>query len=498
MTRDRALAQPCDVAADLTRPPARTPGPPEAGGASAPPDSGAATPDSGAASPTTAQVRAWDAAHVWHPFTAMSSWLDDEPLVITEAQGCWLVDSEGNRYLDGNASLWVNVHGHRRPELDAALVDQLGKVAHTTFLGLTNAPAAELAARLSALAPGDLTRVFFSESGASAVEVALKMAYAHWLHRGEPQRDLFVSMDGAYHGDTIGSVSIGHIDAFHETYRPLLFPTGGFAQPYCYRCPLGLTYPSCRLACADTLGDVLAEHGDRVGAVVVEPLVQGAAGIITAPDGHLVRVAELTRAHGALLIVDEVATGFGRTGTLFACEQEGVEPDLLTLGKGLTGGYLPMSATLTTEAVFDSFLADGRAFFHGHSYSGNPLTSAVALANLDLFAAEGTVAAAAALGEVLDAALAPLRDHPNVGDVRRRGIMCGIELVADRATREPFPAEDRVGAAVCRRARDLGLVIRPLGDVVVVMPALAMTPDEVEFLCATLHHALDEVVGTGR
>ena len=449
-------------------------------------------------SPSTEQVRAWDAAHVWHPFTVMSSWLDDDPLVIAEAEGCWLIDSDGNRYLDGNASLWVNVHGHGRPELDAALTEQLGKVAHTTFLGLTNPPAAQLAARLAELAPGRLNRVFFSESGASAVEVALKMAYAHWLYRGEPQRNLFVSMDGAYHGDTIGSVSVGRIGAFHEIYRPLLFPTGGFAQPYCYRCPLGLSHPSCELACADTLGEVLAREGDRVGAVIVEPLVQGADGIITAPDGHLARVAEITRAHGALLIVDEVATGFGRTGTMFACEQEGIEPDLMSVGKGLTGGYLPMSATLATDEVFSSFLADGRAFFHGHSYSGNPLTAAVALANLDLFASDGTVAKAQALGAVLERELDALRGLPNVGDVRRRGLMCGVELVADRATREPFPAEARVGAAVCRRARDLGLVIRPLGDVIVIMPALAMGAEELSFLVSTLARAITDVTEAPR
>ncbi len=446
-----------------------------------------------APAPTTEQVRAWDAAHVWHPFTVMSSWLDDDPLVIAEAEGSWLIDSDGRRYLDGNASLWVNVHGHRRPELDQALIEQVGKVAHTTFLGLTNPPAAQLAARLVELAPGRLNRVFFSESGASAVEVALKMSYAHWVYRGEPQRNLFVSMDGAYHGDTIGSVSVGRMASFHDLYRPLLFPTGGFAQPYCYRCPLGLSYPGCDLACADTLADVLAREGDRVGAVIVEPLVQGADGIITAPDGHLTRVAEITRAHGALLIVDEVATGFGRTGTMFACEQEGIEPDLMSIGKGLTGGYLPMSATLTTEEVFESFLEDGRAFFHGHSYSGNPLTAAVALANLDLFASEGTVAKAQALGERLERELDALRDLPHVGDVRRRGLMCGVELVADRATRAPFPPEERVGAAVCRRARDLGLVIRPLGDVIVIMPALAMGADELSFLVRTLVQAITEV-----
>ncbi|MDP9406275.1 MAG: adenosylmethionine--8-amino-7-oxononanoate transaminase, partial [Actinomycetota bacterium] len=386
-----------------------------------------------------------DHRHVWHPFTDMGAWLDDEPLVVTAAEGCWLVDERGRRYLDGNASLWVNVHGHRRRELDDAVRAQLDRVAHTTFLGLTNRPAAELAARLVALAPPGLERVFFSESGASAVEVALKMAYASHLLRGEGHRSLFVSMTGAYHGDTVGSVSVGAIEGFADVYRPLLFPTVHFAQPYCYRCPLGQREDRCDLACADTLETVLEREGERVAAVVVEPLVQGAAGVITAPEGHLRRVADIARRHGVLLIADEVATGFGRTGTMFACEAEGVSPDLMAVGKGLTGGYLPMSATLTTAAVFDAFRDAGRTFFHGHSYSGNPLTAAVALANLELFDRDATLDRGCALAEVLAAEVARLAALPHVGDVRRRGLMCGVELVADRDTRVAYPPEQRVG-----------------------------------------------------
>ena len=440
-------------------------------------------------------LAALDQQHVWHPFTDMSRWLDEEPLVIQRAQGCWLYDTQGRRYLDGNASLWVNVHGHRRPELDAAIRAQLDDVAHTTFLGLTNPPAAQLAARLAALAPGGLERVFFSESGASAVEVALKMAYAYHLFRGEGHRSLFVSMDGAYHGDTVGSVSVGRIDVFHDTYRPLLFPTAGFAQPYCYRCPLGLTYPSCGIACADTLADVLARDGDRVAAVVIEPLVQGADGIITAPDGHLRRVADIAERHGVLLIADEVATGFGRTGTLFACEAEAVEPDLMAVGKGLTGGYLPMSATLATNEIFEAFTSTGSTFFHGHSYSGNPLAAAVALANLDVFEAEGTLASARLLSGHLATEVARLSTLTHVGNIRQRGLMCGVELVEDRATGRPYAASERIGARVCRRARDHGLIIRPLDDTIVVMPALSMTAEEVRFLIDVLERCIVEVCG---
>jgi adenosylmethionine-8-amino-7-oxononanoate aminotransferase len=441
----------------------------------------------------TERLRDLDRRYVWHPFTRMEQWVADDPLVIQRAEGCWLIDTDGRRYLDGNASLWVNVHGHRRTELDQALRAQLERVAHTTTLGLTNPAAVQLAARLVALAPDGLERVFFSESGASAVEVALKMAYAYWRFRGQPDRSLFVSMDGAYHGDTVGSMSVGRIDAFHDTYRPLLFPTGAFAQPYCYRCPLGLSYPSCDLACADTLEDVLARNEGRVAAVVVEPLVQGAAGVVTAPDGHLARVAEIVRRHGVLLIVDEVATGFGRTGTMFACAAEHVTPHLLALGKGLTGGYLPMSATLATAEIFEAFLGEGRTFFHGHSYSGNPLAAAVALASLDLFEQDDVLSRARALADVLTAELKAFEGLAHVGDVRQRGLMAGIELVADRDTRTPFPPEAQIGARVCRRARDLGLVIRPLGDVLVVLPALAMSREELRLLITTLLRALQEV-----
>src|SRR5581483_2937688 len=329
-----------------------------------------------------------------------------------------------------------NVHGHGHPALDAAIAEQLGRLAHSTFLGLSHPPAIELAARLVALAPGRLERVFFSENGAASVEVALKMAYSYWRHKGQ-ERPTFVRLENAYHGDTIGAVSIGGIDRFHETYRPLLFATASIPSPYCYRCPLRLSYPSCDLACAEALEAVLTREGSSVAAVVVEPLVQGAAGIITAPDGHLRRIADIARRHGVLLVVDEVATGFGRTGRLFACEHEGVEPDLMCVAKGLTAGYLPLSATLATAAVFDAFLArpeEHRTLYHGHSYSGNPLCCAAALANLDVFESSEVLDSLPSKVEALAAALKPLADHPHVGDVRQRGLMVGIELVADRAT----------------------------------------------------------------
>jgi len=447
-----------------------------------------------AATDSTKRLAALDQAHIWHPFTAMQGWLDDDPLIIERAEGCELIDTEGRRYLDGVSSLWVNIHGHAHPAIDAAIVDQLGRLAHSTFLGLTHPPAIELAARLAALAPGRLERVFFSENGAAAVEVALKMAYSYWRHQGE-ERPTFVRLENAYHGDTIGAVSIGGIDRFHETYRPLLFATAAIPSPYCYRCPLGLTHPACDLACADVLDEVLRRESGRVAAVVVEPLVQGAAGIITAPDGHLRRIADIARRHGVLLVVDEVATGFGRTGRLFACEHEGVEPDLLCIAKGLTGGYLPLSATLATSAVFDAFLArpeEHKTLYHGHSYSGNPLCCAAALANLDVFEAEGTLATLPAKVDALARLLAPLADHPHVGEIRQRGLMVGIELVADRSTKEPFPEHLQVGAEVAKATRPRGAIVRPLGDVVVLMPPLAMTEAELGRLVAATAEAIDE------
>jgi adenosylmethionine-8-amino-7-oxononanoate aminotransferase len=442
----------------------------------------------------TARLRAADREVVWHPFTPMSVWLEDDAPVIERAEGCDLIDTGGNRYIDGVSSLWVNVHGHGHPRIVAAIAEQAARLQHSTFLGLTHTPAIELAEALVALAPASLRRVFFSENGASAVEVALKMAYSYWRNRGE-ERPRFVRLQEAYHGDTLGAVSVGGIDRFHEAYRPLLFQSAAVPNAYCYRCPLGKTYPSCGIACADELETVLAREGDRVAAVIVEPLVQGAAGIVTAPAGHLARIAEIARAHGTLLIVDEIATGFGRTGTMFACEQEDVAPDLMTVGKGITGGYLPLSATLATEEIFDAFLGapeEHKTLYHGHSYSANPICAAAAIANLAVFEEERTLETLQPKIEHLERLLKPLRDHPHVGEVRQRGFMVGIELVRDRATKQPFDEALQVGARACKAARPRGAIIRPLGDVVVLMPPLAIDAERLARLVQIAHDAIDE------
>ena len=448
--------------------------------------------------PDLSTLRAWDIAHLWHPFTPLADWAESEPLVIDRAEGCYLYDVEGNRYLDGVSSLWCNVHGHRHPTLDAALRAQLDKVAHSTLLGLTHAPAVELAHRLVELAPEGLTRVFFSDDGATAVEVALKMAFQYWRQKEnpEPDRTRFIALGDAYHGDTLGDVSVGGVARFHAMFGPLLFPSLRAPAPHCYRCPLGTSREECRIDCLREVEKLLRAHRGEVAAVVVEPHVQGAAGMIVHPEGYLKGLRDLTREYGTLLIADEVAVGFGRTGTMFACEQEGVSPDFLCLAKGITGGYLPLAATLTTDEIYSAFygrVADGKTFYHGHTYGGNPLGAAVALATLRVFDDEDTLAAMRPKVARLAGWLAGMADHPLVGDVRHRGLIAGVELVADKATKRPFPWDRQLGAEVCRRARRHGLFLRPLGDVLVIMPPLAIAPEQLDEMLGIIRRSIDEV-----
>jgi adenosylmethionine-8-amino-7-oxononanoate aminotransferase len=448
-------------------------------------------------STTLDELRRWDRDHVWHPFTPVPDGGGEPPLFIERAEGCYLIDADGRRYIDGVSSLWCNVHGHRVSELDAAVREQLDRVAHSTMLGLANVPATVLARRLVELAPQGLTRVFYSDDGATAVEVALKMAFQFWRQCPRPRqgKTKFLALQSAYHGDTLGDVSVGDVARFHRLFGPLLFPALRAPSPYCYRCPLGLERASCQVDCVEKLASLVRDHADELAAVVVEPLVQGAAGMITAPAGYLRRVRDVTREHGVLLIADEVATGFGRTGTLFACEQEGVTPDFLCLAKGLTGGYLPLAATLTTEEVWQAFVGPpeaGRTFYHGHTYTGNPLGAAVALASLRLLES-GVLPGLPRKVEQLRGRLARVAELPCVGDVRQCGLIAGIELVADRATRAPFPTEKRVGARVCRRARDRGVLLRPLGDVIVVMPPLAMDESVLDVLLDVIYDCVSEI-----
>ncbi|MBK9515935.1 MAG: adenosylmethionine--8-amino-7-oxononanoate transaminase [Anaeromyxobacter sp.] len=437
-----------------------------------------------------------DHRHLWHPFTQMEGWLEEDPLIVDSADGVYLTDTLGRRYLDGVSSLWCNVHGHRVPELDEAVRAQLDRVAHSTLLGLASTASIECAEELVRHLPAGLTRVFFSDAGATAVEVAVKMAYQHHQLRGDLDRREFVALSGGYHGDTLGAVSVGGMDLFHRLFAPLLFDVHHAPQPYCYRCPLGKALPSCGLACAGEVERIFAERPGKIAALVVEPLVQGADGMITQPPGYLRRLRQLCDREGALLVCDEVATGFGRTGTMFAVEQEGVRPDLMTVAKGLTGGYLPLAATLATEEVFRSFLGpfeSKRTFFHGHTYAGNPLACAVATASLKLMTSRRVVEGLPSRAAALAAALAPLQAHPHVGELRQRGLMVGIELVRDRASKAEYDYALRVGHQVCLAARPLGAILRPLGNVVVLMPPLAMTEAELARLAGITRAAIEQV-----
>jgi adenosylmethionine-8-amino-7-oxononanoate aminotransferase len=448
---------------------------------------------------TTADLRRLDNAHVWHPFTPMLEQAREETPVIVGGEGFYLIDTDGRRYLDGVSSLWCNVHGHRVPEIDRAIREQLDRIAHTTLLGLSSVPSICLAAELVRRAPPGLNHVFFSDDGSTAVEAALKIAWQYYRQRssGVEQRDLFVSLSGAYHGDTVGSVSVGGIDLFHATYGGLLFKSVKVPAPAGYRLPPGFTSESYYAHCEAELVRVLSEHQGRIAGMVVEPLVQGAAGILVHPAGWLRRMRELTLARDILLIADEVATGFGRTGTLFACEQENVAPDLLCLSKGITGGYLPLAATLATDAIYEAFLAEpaeGKTFFHGHTYTGNPLACAAAMASLDLFDRNKVLENVRANSQLLTRRLAELACHRHVGQVRQKGIMVGMELVADRTSQAAFAPELRVGHRVALAARRRGVIIRPLGDVIVLMPAPAMPATLVDELCTASFAAIDEVL----
>jgi adenosylmethionine-8-amino-7-oxononanoate aminotransferase len=438
----------------------------------------------------TQQLIDADRRHLWHPFTQMAAWAAGDPLVIESGEGFELIDTEGRRYIDGVSSLWCNVHGHRAGAIDGAIREQLDRVAHSTLLGLGQTRSIELAGRLVGIAPPGLTRVFYSDSGATAVEIAVKMAYQYWYNRGANRRTKFVALRDSYHGDTVGSVSIGGIELFHGIFHSLLFETFFIPTPHPYR--FDGTADQCLRHSVDALETLLQTCGEEVAAVVVEPRVQGAAGMIVHPAGFLKAVRELTQKHDTLLIVDEVATGFGRTGTMFACEQEQVCPDLLCLAKGLTGGYLPLAATLATEKIFDAFLgtvAECKTFYHGHTYTGNALACAAAIASLGLFEQNKLLASLPEKIRLIAEALRPLGQLEHIGDIRQCGMMVGIEIVRDKRTKESFPFENTLGAKLCMAMRPKGAILRPLGDCIVLMPAPGM--DKV-----TLQRLLDIVVDT--
>ncbi|TSK08121.1 MAG: adenosylmethionine--8-amino-7-oxononanoate transaminase [Geobacter sp.] len=435
----------------------------------------------------TETLRRYDSDYLWHPFTQMSEWEGAENIIITRGEGSYIIDSDGNRYLDGVAAIWTNVHGHCKKEINDAIKEQVDRLEHATLLGLSNDRAALLAKRLIDIAPPGLAKVFYSDNGSTAVEIGVKMAFQYQQQTGKKEKKKFIRFDNAYHGDTVGSMSVGGIAIYHEVYAPLLFPTIMAPSPYCYRCPLSPEgdCTKCGLLCLKELERLMEEHAHELAGLVIEPSVQGAGGMIVQPPGFVKGVRELCDRFDVLMIADEVAVGFGRTGAMFACGKEGVTPDIMAISKGISAGYLPLAATLTTRKVYDAFWGEYSAlktFFHGHTFTGNPIACAAALASLDIFEKERLLEQLPEKIDYIQDRLQRLMELPHVGDVRQEGMIGGIELVRDRHTREPYPWEERVGVRVIMEARKHGLFLRPLGNVIVVFPPLSISMDELTIL----------------
>lgn len=463
-------------------------------------------PSSGAQAPSPSLAER-DAAHVWHPYTQMKT--RPAPLPIVRGEGVYLYTEDGRRLLDGTSSWWVNIHGHAHPVMNEALARQARDLEHVIFANCTHRPGVELAERLAGVLPKGLTRVFYSDNGSTAVEVAMKMASQFWSNRGEARRT-FITLHHAYHGDTVGAMSASETSVFTRPFDAMLFGVARAEAPYCYRCPLGLMRETCGVAClgegarpsnvsaeawTHTLAQQLAQHGADVAAVLVEPMLQGAGGMIVWPAEFLAGVRRLCDAHGVLMIADEVLTGFGRTGRLFACEHAGLSPDIICLSKAVTGGYLPLGVTVTTDAVYDAFLSDDRArtFFHGHSFTGNPLACALAVASLDLVQSTRAVDKVQQLETWLTRGLQPLADHPSVGDVRVIGGVGIVELVVDKTTKSAGGYLDSVGPALTQAFLDRGLLLRPLGNVVYAMPPYVITEEETAWMTSQIGDVIDAV-----
>lgn len=441
----------------------------------------------------TKELIGLDKRYVWHPFTQMAQWLESEPVIIERGEAFHLIDTEGRRYIDGVSSLWCNVHGHRVREIDDAVREQLDKISHSTLLGLGQGRSIELAERLVEVTPASLAKVFYSDSGATAVEIAVKIAYQYWQNQGQEKRKRFIALKEAYHGDTVGSISVGGMELFHGIFKSLLFETYFVPSPHPYR--FEGSAENCRDYSLKKMEQLLVNHEGEIAGIVLEPLVQGAGGIIVHPEGFLKGVERLADKYDVLLIADEVATGFGRTGKMFACEHEEVEPDIMCLAKGITGGYLPLAATLTTQKIFDAFLgtaAERKTFYHGHTYTGNALGCAAALASLDLFDKNRLIASLPEKTKLIRESLEKIKELSFVGDVRQCGLMGGIEIVRDKGSKESFPYEKVVGARLCSAMRNRGVMMRPLGDVIVVMPPVAI---DIETLDKLLEVVYDSIKG---
>lgn len=446
-----------------------------------------------------------DKKYVWHPFTQMKDYCAEEPLIIKKGKGVYLYDIYNRKYIDGVSSLWLTVHGHQKKELDNAVKSQLKKIAHSTLLGLSHPPAIELAEKLIGIAPKGLTKVFYSDDGATAVEIALKIAFQYWKQKinPEPKKKKFIAFRNAYHGDTVGAVSVGGIDLFHQCYKSLLFKTIFADYPYCYRCKekqkckdLASPLDNYSFLCVKNLEMLFKKYHKEAAGVIIEPLIQGAGGMIVAPRGFLKEVRRLCYKYDVLLIADEVATGFGRTGTMFACSQENVIPDILCLAKGITGGYIPLAATIVNDKIYRAFWGDykeRKTFFHGHSYTGNPLGCAAALANLKIFKDENTIEKLKPKIKYLKNIFGKFSQLEHVGDIRQCGMMAGIELVKDKESKFPYSWEEKIGIKVSKEARENGLIIRPLGNVIVLMPPLSINEKELKRMMDIVYEAIKEI-----
>ena len=450
------------------------------------------------------QLVTWDKDYLWHPFTQMRDWLAEEPVIIERGEGVYLIDIDGNRYLDGIASMWTNVHGHNHPELNAALKNQLEKIAHSTLLGYSNIPAIQLAQKLVEITPAGLNKVFYSDNGSTAVEVALKMAYQYWQHKGQPQRNLFVHFDKAYHGDTVGAMSVGGVESFHSTFSSLLFKSIRVSAPENYQSIKSAdashddTTELVKTHWLNAVERALSEHRGQIAGIILEPLIQGAGGMLISPKGFLKALAALAKKRGTLLIVDEVMTGFGRTGKMWACEHENVTPDLLCTAKGLAAGYLPLAATLTTDEIYNAFLGEYRdlkTFFHGHTFTGNPLACAVALENIAIFERENLLDRLQITIKHFNKRLQEFYTLPHVGDVRVCGMAAGIELMKNPDTNTLYPFEEKVGIRVCKTALAQGAILRPLVNTIVLMPPLQISISELDSLLDITYQAISEVTG---
>ncbi len=443
---------------------------------------------------------AWDKRYLWHPFTQMQDWLTEDPVIIERGEGCYLIDIDGNRYIDGIASMWTNVHGHNHPELNTALKTQLDKIAHTTLLGYSSLPAIQLAQKLVKITPTGLNKVFYSDNGSTAVEVALKMAYQYWQHKSESQRKLFIHFDNAYHGDTIGAMSVGGIDSFHNTFDSLLFKSIRVSAPEPYRSSHTVNASDndskVKTHWLNAVERAFSEHGGQIAGIILEPLIQGAGGMLISPRGFLKELAALAKRRATLLIVDEVMTGFGRTGKMWACEHDRVTPDLLCTAKGLAAGYLPLAATLTTDEIYNTFLGeykDLKTFFHGHTFTGNPLACAVALANITIFEREDLLYQLQPKIEHFRNRLQEFYELPHVSDVRVCGLAAGVELMENRETRIPYPFEEKMGIRVCKEALTRGAILRPLVNTIVLMPPLQISISELNALLDIVYRSIERV-----